>query len=513
MKLHSAMRWEVFSDYMTKICLITAFPPSIRALNEYSSHIARELQRHSDVELTILADELEDYAFATDAHGEAVHSSRSVDLPGVKLIRCWKFGSLANPIKLLNAIRQASPDVVWFNLVFSSFGGPSTPFAAFAGLSVPALTRAAGFYTHVTLHHIVEHVDFASAGIPREKLQRMGADVATRALLRADSVSVLLSDYRRTLMTKYSAENVVLGTHGTFATVPSPPNFTKRANPEHRILAFGNWGTYKRLEKLMEAFPSVLERIPNARLIVAGGNHPAAAGYWESIQKAQPAGLPIEFLGYIPPDDISELFRTCSLLIMPYDSCTGSSGPAHQACEYGLPIVCADLPDFRCMAKDDDMAILFYKLGDVDDLAEKMVCVLQSPELQHQMSIHNYEAGVQMTMASVTRNYLRWFELHKFKRSIVNEGTLSRFRRRLRHAWSSRFAESWESWRIDADLIPSLNASAEEQLDDRKRNTIASQSGTESPSLRHPRSGASPRNHERHEDILSQESDEPVTDF
>lgn len=159
------------------------------------------------------------------------------------------------------------------------------------------------------------------------------------------------------------------------------------------------------------------------------------------------------------------------------------------------------------------MAILFYKLGDVDDLAEKMVCVLQSPELQHQMSIHNYEAGVQMTMASVTRNYLRWFELHKFKRSIVNEGTLSRFRRRLRHAWSSRFAESWESWRIDADLIPSLNASAEEQLDDRKRNTIASQSGTESPSLRHPRSGASPRNHERHEDILSQESDEPVTDF
>ena len=42
-----------------KICLITAFPPSRRGLNEYGFHLARELRRDPLLSLTILADELE----------------------------------------------------------------------------------------------------------------------------------------------------------------------------------------------------------------------------------------------------------------------------------------------------------------------------------------------------------------------------------------------------------------------------------------------------------------------
>ena len=427
---------------MTRICLIAAFPPSIRPLNEYSFHLAREIQRHKDVELIILADELEDYTFATDAEGNPADAQQSSQLPGVTVIRCWKFGSLMTPVRLLNTIRQLKPEVVWFNLVFSTFGSPNSPLAAFAGLSVPALTRAAGYYTHITLHHITEHVDFAGAGVRRERIYRKGTEVAMRTLLNAHSVSVLLSDYRRTLRTKYAAQNIIIGTHGTFASIPREPDLTKRGNPDLRILAFGNWGTYKRLELLMEAFPSVLAKVPNARLIVAGGNHPSAAGYWESIREVQRPNLPIEFMGYIPQKDVPKLFRTSSLLVMPYHSATGSSGPAHQACEYGVPIVCADISDFRCMATDDDMSIIFYNAGDATDLAEKLLSVLQSPELQRQMSEHNYQAGVQMTMANVARNYLRWFELHKVKRAIAEKGTIARLYRRLVGSWSSPFEES-----------------------------------------------------------------------
>jgi glycosyltransferase involved in cell wall biosynthesis len=419
-----------------KICLVAAFPPSERPLNQYCFHISREIQRHPHVELTILADELADYEFATDAHGDPLKAQQQSELPGFKVIRCWKVGSLANPLRLLSTICRLKPDVVWFNLVFSSFGTPENPFAAFAGLSVPALTRAAGFYTHITLHQIVEHLDF-SAAVRREKIYRMGTSVATRTLLKAHSVSVLLSAYRRTLMTKYSAQNILLGTHGIFTTNSTPPDMAMRGNPDLRILAFGHWGTYKRLETLMAAFPYVLKKVPNARLIVAGGNHPTRAGYWESIRQRQPEGLPIEFRGYIPQQDIPELFRTSSVLVMPYNSSTGSSGPAHQACEYGVPIVCADISDFRCMAVDDDMAINFYRVGDTEDLAEKLVAILQSPDLQRHMAEHNYQAGIQMTMASVVRNYLRWFELHQCKRTLINGGALAGRRRWLR-PWPSR---------------------------------------------------------------------------
>ena len=401
-----------------KICLVTTFPPSGRQLNEYAFHIAHELKCNPDVELTILADELTDYDFATDENGNSLKADQQPELAGFNVIRCWKFGSLSTPVRLLRTIRRLKPDVVWYNLVFSSFATPENPVAAFAGLSAPALTQAAGFFTHITLHHIIEHVDFAAAGVRRERLFRFGTDIATKALLKAHSVSVLLPHYRSTLNAKYSARNVLLGNHGTFASAPSPPQFSKRGNPDLRILAIGHWGTYKRLETLMSAFPKVLEKVPNARLIVAGANHHTKAGYWESIRDAQPHGLPIEFRGYVPEDAIPELFQTTSILVLPYDSATGSSGPAHQACQYGVPIVCADIDDFKEMVTGEGMAVRFYKRGDPDDLAEQFITILKSPELQRQMSEHNYAAGAEMTMTSVVKNYLRWFELLKCKRAM-----------------------------------------------------------------------------------------------
>ncbi len=398
-----------------RICLVATFPPSGRQLNEYAFYIARELQRNSEVDLIILADELTNYEFATDKNGNPLKTDQQPELPGFNVIRCWKFGSVTTPVRLLQTIRKLKPDVVWYNLVFSSFATPERPFAAFAGLTTPALTRAAGFYTHITLHHIIEHVDFAAAGVKRERLFRFGTELTTKALLRANSVSVLLPHYHRTLMTKYSARNVLLGTHGTFATVPSPPDFAKRGNPDKRILAIGHWGTYKRLETLMKAFPIVLSKAPNARLIIAGANHHTKAGYWESIRAAQPAHLPIEFRGYVPEAAIPDLFATTSILVMPYDSATGSSGPAHQACEYGVPIVSADIPDFRAMAADEDMAIQFYRLGDPNDLAEQLIAILESESLERAMAKHNFASGLEMTMANVVGNYLRWFELHRCK--------------------------------------------------------------------------------------------------
>lgn len=403
-----------------KICLVATFPPSGRQLNEYAFYIAKELQRHRNVELTILADELSSYDFATDENGNKIAADELPELPGFNVIRCWKFGSLSNPARLLNAIRKLNPDVVWYHLVFSTFATPRAPITAFAGLSAPALTRSAGFYTHVTLHHIMEHVDFPGIGVHRERLLRKGAELATRALLRANSLSVLLPGYYDTLLTKYRARNVLLGTHGTFAPVLAAPDFSKRGNPDQRILAFGHWGTYKRLETLMEAFPLLLKKAPRAKLIVAGANHYTTPGYWESIRAALPSGLPVEFRGYVPEEAVPEMFQTSSIVVLPYDSATGSSGPAHQACEFGVPIVSAGIPDFRAMAESEDLAIRFYKVGDAADLAEQLAAVLQSPKLERAMAMQNYAAGVEMNITHVVSNYLRWFELIKCKEMLRN---------------------------------------------------------------------------------------------
>jgi glycosyltransferase involved in cell wall biosynthesis len=284
------------------------------------------------------------------------------------------------------------------------------------------------------------------------KVFRLGSNVATRTLLKANSVSVLLSGYRRTLIEKYSAQNVLLGTHGTFAPCPSPPDFTKRGNPEHRILAIGHWGTYKRLETLLDAFPSVLKKVPNAKLIVAGANHHTKPGYWESMRESQKMGSRVEFRGYVPEEAIPDLFRTTTVVVMPYDSATGSSGPAHQACEYGVPIVCADIADFRNMAADEDMAINFYEVGDAADLADKLVAILQSPEQQRQMAEHNFSAAIQMTMASVVRNYLRWFELKRCKKAVASSPLFPELRPFWRRFVFPRLGAFSAGWTLRSEL-------------------------------------------------------------
>ncbi len=407
-----------------KIALISAFPPSGRQLNEYGLHLACELQKNPLLSLTVVGDELGDCDFATDAHGNKIEARE--ELPDFDVVRTWRFNSVTNPYRLLTTLRRLKPDVVWFNLVFSTFATQEYPVAAFAGLSTPALTRAAGFYTHVTLHHLMEHVDMSAANIKAERLFRFASTAATRLLLCANSISVLLPSYRRTLIDKYRAANVHFRSHGILGARPDPPDFTKRGNPDQRILAIGHWGTYKRLETLMDAFLEVVSRVPSAKLVIGGANHHTKPGYWESFAERFHGNNRIEFLGYVPEDDIPDLFAGSSIVVLPYDSSTGSSGPAHQACQFGVPIVSSDLPQFLDMAADEGMAVEFFRRGDAHDLADKIVGVLTDKEKELAMAEQNFSAAMRMTMPQIIRDYLRAFDVQK-RTSTIYAGRFRRF--------------------------------------------------------------------------------------
>ncbi len=426
-----------------KIALVSAFPPSGRQLNEYGLHLACELQNNPLLSLTIVGDELGNCDFATDAHGQKIEAHD--ELPDFDVVRSWRFNSITNPYRLLKTLRTLKPDVVWFNLVFSTFATQQYPVAAFAGLTIPALTRAAGFYTHVTLHHLMEHVDMSAANIKAERVFRFASTVATRMLLCANSISVLLPTYRRTLMDKYRAANVHFRSHGILGARPNPPDFSRRGNPDQRILAIGHWGTYKRLETLMDAFPEIVRRVPNAKLVVGGANHHTKPGYWESFAEKFRGNDRIEFLGYVAENDIPDLFAGSSIVVLPYDSSTGSSGPAHQACQFGVPIVSSDLPAFLDMAADEGMAVEFFRRGDEVDLADKIVGVLTDKEKERAMAEQNFSAAMRMTMPQIIRDYLRAFDVQK-RTSAVHAGRFRRFSRWTAARSGSFNYGGWSPW-------------------------------------------------------------------
>ena len=404
-----------------KICLVTAFPPSRGGLSEYGFHIASELQQNPFLSLSILADRM---------------PAPAPELEGFSVNRCWAFDDSSSPGRLLRAIRECDPDVVWFNLIFTTFG--RNPFIAFAGLSVPLLSRMNGYYTHVTLHHLMDTVDLHDAGVRFPRLYRAAGAVATRLLLMANSVSVLMPAYREVLREKYGSWNVHLRRHGILSRRPEYPDFSLRSNPEHRILAFGKWGTYKRLEPMIEAFQQVVKRVPSAVLVVAGGDHPQTPGYVASVAERYRDEPRIRFTGYVPENQIPMLFRSASIAVMPYSSSSGSSGIAHFACAYGVPIVSADIPDFRQMAAEEGLAIDFYRSGDMTDCANHLVELLGSIEQQYAMSHANYSAALRMTMPRVIYDYVRHFDLEQRTKALR---PAMRMRRRSRWLRSTSFAD------------------------------------------------------------------------
>lgn len=392
-----------------KICLVTAFPPSRDALNEYGFHIASELRHMRGIDLTVLADE---------------YSPMQPELDGFSLIRCWKFNSLCNPWRVLKAIRREKPDVVWFNLGFASFGGEALP--AFLGIAIPFFARLTGSYTHVTLHQLMETVDLKDAGVRFPLAYKIGGFIATQMVLFANSVSVMLPAYRNVLKEKYGRGAVYVRRHGIFSSRPEYPDFSKRGNPEQRILAFGKWGTYKRLEPLLEAFDDVAERCREARLVIAGTDHPKTPGYLQALQQRYAHRKEISFIGYVAEEDIPELLQCSSIAVLPYTSSAGSSGIAHLACTYGVPMVASDIPDFRRLAGEEGIAIDFFRPGDIQALGEHLADLLGNRERQVEMALQNVSAALRMSMPEIIREYLRTFEL---RQGIEAMRSISRLRK------------------------------------------------------------------------------------
>lgn len=418
-----------------KIALITSFPPSRQGLNEYGFHVAEQLRQERCVDLTVLGDYL---------------PTPGDELPGFKVDRCWGFGRSASIATLVRAIWQLKPDVAWFNLGFASFG--DRPLPAVLGLLAPAAARLIGVYSHVTLHQLFETVDLDDAAVSSPRLYRAGGWLATHLLLSANSLSVLMPAYRRTLDEKYRRGRVSVKSHGIFAGRPDPPDFTRRGNPTHRILAFGKWGTYKRLELMIEAFNRVATKFPNVELVIGGGDHPKTAGYVQSMAQ-QHANDRIHFLGYVPEGAIADLFREASLAVMPYTSSAGSSGVAHLAAQYGVPVIASGIRDFRDLAEHEGIAMRFFTPADTGSLVEQMLLALNSPDQLKEMAWQSYAAGVAMSMPQVVREYIRSFRQQERLKTLQLAADLRRagqFQRKQRLART--VGERIQKWQDEDEI-------------------------------------------------------------
>ncbi|MGN1163354.1 MAG: glycosyltransferase [Candidatus Ornithospirochaeta sp.] len=135
----------------------------------------------------------------------------------------------------------------------------------------------------------------------------------------------------------------------------------------------GRLGFEKSVDQIFNAFPRVLESIPDAKLICIGGG--PADEMLRGIIKEKKLEDSIVMTGLVPNEEIigSGILNKCGAFVTASTTENQAMTVIEALCS-GLPVVCADVPNMTAIV-GEDMG-WFFRGGDETDLADTMVKAL-----------------------------------------------------------------------------------------------------------------------------------------
>jgi glycosyltransferase involved in cell wall biosynthesis len=342
-----------------RLALVSAYPPSTGPLSEYAWHLVESLRRSDRVaEVHVLSDR--------------APGARALETGTLRVTPTWTFGGVGLPIAAALAARRLHVDAIWFQLHLTSAG--NSRLSRFVGLTAPAATRLLGIPTLVTLHNMLGLTDLDRTAVKAGRLDLAGARLATSLVCRADSVCVLRPEYAAILAEAHGAR-VRYVPHGT----PGTPLARPLDTPRRGILAFGHFGSNKRLETVLEAAAALARTRSDAHLYIGGTSSRHNPHYLDRLQARHRDASHVTFLGYVPEPAVPPLFLRVAASVLPYATTTGMSSVALQSAMYGTPLVAADIPGFRALEREG-LRMRFYDWDDTASLVRALEQVFDAPE-------------------------------------------------------------------------------------------------------------------------------------
>ncbi|WP_299683197.1 glycosyltransferase [uncultured Dokdonia sp.] len=396
-----------------KLAIVTAYPPSKVTLNEYAFHLVKHFRQKEEVtEIVLLTDRTQ---------GE---KNLSFVENGCKITikECWSFNSYRTLFSVSKAIKNTQPDAVLFNLQFMKFGDKKIP--ATLGLLLPLACKLRKIPTIALLHNILEEVDLGSAGFTSNKILQKTynfiGSMITRLILQADVVAVTMQKYVTILEEKYKVSNVQCIPHGTFEVSKEAPEYTIPEGPL-QIMTFGKFGTYKKVEPLIEAVELIRQSSNlDVEVVVAGTDNPNVPGYLASVEAKYKHVKQVRFTGYVEEEDVPSLFKDSAVVVFPYTATTGSSGVLHQAGSYGKAVVLPDLGDLALLIKDEGYQGEFFNPEQTQSLATAIEKIITNDSYRIALGTSNYKASIAFPMERITDMYLDTFNAIIQRKKHIN---------------------------------------------------------------------------------------------
>lgn len=154
---------------------------------------------------------------------------------------------------------------------------------------------------------------------------------------------------------------------------------------EELILFVGGDYFRKGLPRLLRALPLVLRRVPTARLLVIGRDY----GYARAFARLLARGLPVEFLGALPRQEVCRIYGRGKVLVLPSEI-EALSLVSAEATMAGVPPILTAVGGMPEVVRDGETGFI-VPLGDTELLAERIVSCLTDQELSARLVRHGRE--------------------------------------------------------------------------------------------------------------------------
>ncbi|MEL6986661.1 MAG: glycosyltransferase [Bacteroidota bacterium] len=192
--------------------------------------------------------------------------------------------------------------------------------------------------------------------------------------------------------------------------MPPIPSFENRKGPK-QIMAFGKFGTYKKVEHMIEAVELVRQRSKeDIEIVIAGTDSPNVKGYQANVEKKYNHIKNIKFTGYVEEVDVPEVFSASTAVVFPYTSTTGSSGVLHQAGSYGKAVILPNIGDLKDLIEDEGYRGEYFTPSNVESMADAIEKLVTDDGHRKSLAAKNYAAAAALPMEDIADWYLMHFE-------------------------------------------------------------------------------------------------------
>ncbi len=236
-------------------------------------------------------------------------------------------------------------------------------------------------------------------------------------VLGAPSVKILENQYN---IEKIKIEYIPLGVYNIrlqHKLNNNPKEIKKKFNLSNSkvITLFGFFYPSKGYHYVIQALPYVIKEIKNIKLVLAGGipssDNKSTYEYYTYLKRLVKS-LNLEkyvvFTGFLPDEELFELFELTDVFIFPYENRVNASAAINTVLPYKKPIIVSESPLFEELVSYN--AVIVANVKDKKDLSDKILLLLKNKELSYELSTNIEKYIEKNSIASAASSHLKLYQ-------------------------------------------------------------------------------------------------------